>query len=680
MDGNIMEKRNSRISLRIWWVLTLAGMSCSGNAFSTLLGDDLDSPYIQIISPASNAEGLNVDTVTVTGTYGIFIPEKVTLYYGPGSPSTAVTATIQTSTSTWEATITGLTIATSYSFMAQATDADGKVIESSVISAKTRDPAIAILSPNDGASIINSGGVNVIGNWQYFTPVTVTLYYGTDTNPLDDASVVVGKNDSAQTWSHTLGALANSTTYYIQAKATNAAAETILSPVRSFTTVDPTNIQFTLVNPADGETFVSNSITFSGHLLSINGGSSKTEKFELLIDGAPYAYVAGDLTIKKCTTADGGDADQYCDAYGATCATATDHTNTALDCDCSGLGCDWFIDTSGLTWNTWMTIGGRFTDDLANTYTSNAVQIISQQKLSFGETIVAVPADESFSGYINYTDLTDPVIIVAIKPSEDTDSYVDGTPGGDEDTDSAFPIISLESGNKRFRVRVMNSDDGGARKRTEDVWYFMVEANTATNQHYVLSDGNELEAGNITLDKAKTYNTFQTVTFLKPFSAAPLVFTQQISDANGRFLIQRIRNVSVTGFEVAFQPDDGDPAPGSDETVSYVAVDLVNSTVSGNHTYSYGIFNGKRFQIGRKGQINHWNGGTENDQFAMAHLYATPLVFVGLNTSGGGEPAYGRIYKYNDDGSYTWIYPFVEDVQVAGHLDETIVYFTVESN
>jgi len=53
--------------------------------------------------------------------------------------------------------------------------------------------------------------------------------------------------------------------------------------VRSFTTVDPTNIQFTLVNPADG-----------------------------------------------------GDADQYCDGYGATVATAADHTNTALDCDCSG--------------------------------------------------------------------------------------------------------------------------------------------------------------------------------------------------------------------------------------------------------------------------------------------------------------------------------------------------------
>ncbi len=296
-----------------------------------------------------------------------------------------------------------------------------------------------------------------------------------------------------------------------------------------------------------------------------------------------------------------------------------------------------------------------------------------------GETIAAVPANESFSGYINYTDLTDPVIIAAIKPSEDTDSYVDGTPAGDEDADSAFPIISLESGNKRFRVRVADSDDsdGGNRKRTEDVWYFMVEANTAANKHYVLSDGNELEARNITLDKINTYNTFQTVNFLKSFSAVPLVFTQQISDDNGRFLIQRIRNVSVNGFEVAFQPDDGDPAPGSDETISWVAVDLVNSTVSGDHTYSYGIFNGKRFQIGRKGTIAHWTGV---GQFAMAHLYNTPLVFVGLNTSAGEEPSYGRIYKYNDDGSNTWIYPFVEDVKLAGHLDETIVYFTVESN
>lgn len=659
--------------------------SCNSEGFDTLLGNDLDSPFLIISSPNQNEAGINVDNLNIAGEYGIFLPKTITLYYGTDSnplDETSVVVTIDTSSETWNTTISALEAGKDYYFISIATDADGNSIESEVVSAKTKEPGIFISSPIDSSSIINSGSINVIGYWEYFTPSSIIVYYGTDSNPLDDASIAASTNASSKTFSASLAGLTNDTQYYIQAVMENASGEIHKSSIRSFNTVDPTNVQFTLANPKDGETFVSNSITFSGHVLSNNAGVNEVDQFELLIDGSPYLYVSGDLIIKQCSSADSGDADEYCDAYSATCVSTSDYTDTSLNCDCSGLGCDWFVDTSGLDWNQWLSIGGRFTDDLSNTYSSNTVQIIAEQKLSFGETIASLPADESFSSYVNYTDITDPVIIAAIKPSEDTDSYVDGTPASDEDTDSAFPIVNLDSANNRFRVRVVDSDDsdGGNRKVSEDVWYFMVEANTAANKHYVLSDGNELEACNVTLDKSNTYGTFQSVSFLQSFSAAPLVFTTQISDNNSKFLIQRIQNVTVNGFELAFQQDDGDPAPTSNETISYVAIDLSNSTTVSDHTYSYGIFNGKRFQIGRKGGINEWNGGTENDEFMLSHLYTNPLVFIGLNTSSGGEPAYGRVYKITDDGSNTWLHSYVEDVQVAAHVDETIVYFTVESN
>lgn len=406
-----------------------------------------------------------------------------------------------------------------------------------------------------------------------------------------------------------------------------------------------TSKDISLVNPVDGDVFISNSVTFNG--TSSVGGGVTINSIELIInyDDADYIYTANNL---------------------------------------SGDWTSWDYNASGLPWNKVISVKAKMTTDEPGVYYSNVVNISCENKLTFGDVISGVPADESFAPWVNYTGFTDPVIISAVKPGIGEAHFVDADTT-EEDIESALPIIHLDSSNNRFEVKVINSG-ATARPHAEDVWYLMVEANTAANKHYTLSDGGELEAGNFTLEQANlavdASNTWKTITFQKAFNSKPIVFVQQISDFNsGKFLVPRIQNVTNSQFQIAFQKDDDDSNPITfDETMSYVAIEIVDITPGvqpNNHKWGRAFFNGKLFQVGTIDNVANWTSGV-ND-IDLLDLYVNPISFLNLNTYNGNELGYARSHGISTT-AVTTIHPYIEDTYTWTHVGETIVYFVIEAD
>ncbi len=442
-------------------------------------------------------------------------------------------------------------------------------------------------------------------------------------------------------------------------------------------TVDASS-EITLTNPVDGDTFVTNSIAFSGTAFDADG----IQKIEILITAA------GTTTT-----------------YNA--------TDTAA----------WSYNASALPWNTPISVKARMTDNAANVMYSNTVTITAEKKLSFGETIANVPADESYTTPISYTDISNPVIIASVKPgstgdggvfkldggcniisggsSLDNGRYVDsGLDGNEEDFASAVPRIVIDGGNSRFQVKVMNTSPICGRSVTEDLWYLMVDANGAGNQHYTLSDGGELEAGNFSLNKdcyrgsgncnlVGATTGYQRVNFLKSFNQIPLVFVQQISDNDPTYVNTKVTAVDTNGFFIAFQQDGGQVAHSANETFSYVAIELIDQTGGDpQHQSATGLFNGKRFQIGKIGMangFNAWNEAGNAKSIFMAHTYTSPLFFVNMNTDSGGNASYARartiLLSDPTNGDRTTVEAYVEDTDSRSHAgEETFIYFIIESD
>ncbi|MCB1172349.1 MAG: hypothetical protein KDK39_02230 [Leptospiraceae bacterium] len=440
-------------------------------------------------------------------------------------------------------------------------------------------------------------------------------------------------------------------------------------------TVDATS-QITLTNPLDGDVFVSNSIQFGGTATDADGISL----VEVLV-------------------------------------TYNNQTFTYTANNDSGTWSTWSYAASALPWNTPISVRARMTDTPGNQMYSNTVLVTAQQKLSFGNTLTGLPADESYGAWVNYTNFSDPVIIAAIKPGAAGDGgvvsfgapcviansgadvnngrFVDaGVDNKEEDLASASAVITKDTANSRFKVRVHNSGVNCARMVTEDVWYFIVEANTAVNQHYTLPDGGELEADHFTLDPSNCVicpgSTYQRVNFRKSFGTPPLVFLQQTSDNDPAFVITKISSVDVNGFNVAFQADAGAPAYHLQaEQFSYVAIELIDqSGGAADHQYASSVFNNQRIQIGRIGMtsgFNAWNEAGNTKSIQMQHTYTSPLLFLNMNTNTGGNTAYARAHGITlSDGAnagHTTFDAYVEDTDSRSHSgEETFVYFAVESN
>lgn len=447
-------------------------------------------------------------------------------------------------------------------------------------------------------------------------------------------------------------------------------------------TIDTTS-SVTLANPNDGDIFVSNTVGFYG--TAFDPGGISTIEIIISYSGNSYTYLA----------------------------TGTD---------------TWSYNASGLPWNTPITIQARMTDVAGYITYSNIISIECQQNLTFGNTVTSIPADETFTFPISYTNFSDPVIIAAVKPGNEGDGTaftVDGScailtggsnlsngrfadqgvDGLEENIASAVPRILLDKPGSQFRVKVLNTDINCPRSVTEDIWYFMVEANVAGDEHYTLSNGGELEAGNFILEQAAykgntNYpstgdNGFKTISFLKTFSSVPIVFVQQISDNNSNYVNLKINNVKTTTFDIAFHVDEGDyPANdhSADETISYVAIELIEDggspSIAGTgsdpgftHWYGTELFNGKNFQVGRITGFNAWNetsGPTNTKDISLQSSYTNPLVFLNMNTDTGGNASYARVHGIRNDPP-TVIEAYVEDTQSRSHNgEETFVYFVIE--
>ncbi|MEO1405233.1 MAG: hypothetical protein AAFV54_01920 [Pseudomonadota bacterium] len=81
-----------------------------------------------------------------------------------------------------------------------------------------------------------------------------------------------------------------------------------------------------------------------------------------------------------------------------------------------------------------------------------------------------------------------------------------------------------------------------------------------------------LEAGEVVLNDTFTTPTFTSVSFTQPFDVVPVIIALPTSEGGDPSAL-RIRNVSLTGFEVAQVEPPGNDGPHVDMTISFVAAE-----------------------------------------------------------------------------------------------------------
>lgn len=101
-----------------------------------------------------------------------------------------------------------------------------------------------------------------------------------------------------------------------------------------------------------------------------------------------------------------------------------------------------------------------------------------------------------------------------------------------------------------------------------------------------------LEAGEVVLNDTFSIPAFVSVTFDEPFDVVPVVIALPTS-AGGDASALRIRNVSLTGFEVSQFEPPGNDGPHVSMTVSYVAAE------PGVHSLPDGTLGGRTIVVGR---------------------------------------------------------------------------------
>ena len=115
-----------------------------------------------------------------------------------------------------------------------------------------------------------------------------------------------------------------------------------------------------------------------------------------------------------------------------------------------------------------------------------------------------------------------------------------------------------------FQIRFQEWDYRDGNHTTENIGYLVVEAGTHT-----LTDGTKIVAGTTTL----TNETFRTVSFGSSFSGTPLVIAQTMTNNDSAAVVERIRNVDSTSFQMQFNEEEAADGIHGSETVGFIAID-----------------------------------------------------------------------------------------------------------
>ena len=120
-----------------------------------------------------------------------------------------------------------------------------------------------------------------------------------------------------------------------------------------------------------------------------------------------------------------------------------------------------------------------------------------------------------------------------------------------------------------FQIRFQEWDYRDGNHTTENIGYLVVEAGSHT-----LPDGTKLVAGTTNL----TNESFSTVSYGSSFSATPLVLGQVMTTNDAAAVVERIRNVGTSSFQMQMQEEEVADGTHATETVGFIAIDTGSAT------------------------------------------------------------------------------------------------------
>jgi hypothetical protein len=175
-----------------------------------------------------------------------------------------------------------------------------------------------------------------------------------------------------------------------------------------------------------------------------------------------------------------------------------------------------------------------------------------------------------------------------------------------------------------------------------------------------LPDGAWVEAGRL----AKGTIGFAATTFSKPFAKVPVVFSTVTSVNEADAVVTRMRQISVTGFQVRMQEQEVNKQTHLAESIDYIAWEP-----------SFGVVNGLRYEVGRMGASVSNSVSTLVYQAAFAQ---PPMFLADMQTINGGDTANLRWRNRNEVAMEVWVSEEQSKDAEMAHGAESVGYFAAD--
>ncbi len=184
-----------------------------------------------------------------------------------------------------------------------------------------------------------------------------------------------------------------------------------------------------------------------------------------------------------------------------------------------------------------------------------------------------------------------------------------------------------------FQIRFQEWDYRDGFHTTENIGYLVVEAGEHT-----LTDGTKLVAGTTTL----TNEAFRTVGFGSTFSGTPLVIAQTMTNNDSAAVVERIRNINSSSFQLQFNEEEAADGQHATETVGFIAIDQGTAT-SGNTSLN---------AVRTGNTVTH---NTTVVNFGSIGGSSNPVILSDMQTRDGGDAATLRHFAQTSTSVTVWV-------------------------
>ncbi len=207
-----------------------------------------------------------------------------------------------------------------------------------------------------------------------------------------------------------------------------------------------------------------------------------------------------------------------------------------------------------------------------------------------------------------------------------------------------------------FSIRVQEWDYLDGYHAKETVSYIVMERG-----YHQLPDGAWVEAGRRETNATKA---FVQESFSAPFTEVPVVLAVVTSANEGDAVATRLRNISVSRFEVGMREQESNRQQHAPETIDYIAWEP-----------SFGEVNGMRFDVGLM------DSGVTQDAKTFVYPAAfaeAPLFLADMQTTAGADTANLRWSNRNEASVDVWVSEEQSKDTELRHVAEAVGFLLLE--